>query len=251
MTDPFQSSLQRISRAQKHINDLDKRVNKFFKKKPYARTIEDDIDGINKLHKIKLTKQFPPGFTDLAIESIEGLRAALDHATFAACVAAGNSDPRNSYFPIAGSLDELDNVIKGRCKDIPPDIITLCRSFSPYKGGNDYIFALNRLCIANKHRFIIPVGMANAGTHFKHMTSTGPFSIPNLGWNREKNEIIFARTAPNTKLQYNIDFSFYVAFGESDIVGGQPVLPILRKMAEEVNGIVLAIQAEVRHLNHL
>jgi hypothetical protein len=251
MMDPFQSSLQRIARAKKHINDLDRRINKFFKKQPYARTIEDDTDGINILHKIKLTKQFPAGFTDLAIEAIEGLRAALDHATFAACVATGNSNPRNSYFPIAGSLDELDNVIKRRCKDIPPDIITLCRSFNPYKGGNDLIFALNKLCNTNKHRIIIPVGMANAGTHFKHMTISGPFSIPNPVWDREKNEIVFAKTAPNTKLQYNINFFFHVAFGESDIVDGQPVIPVLRKIAEEVNRIVLAIQAEVGHKKRL
>ena len=251
MDDLFQSSLQRISRAKKHINDLDRRINKFFKKQPYARTIEDDTDGINKLHKVKLTKQFPAGFTDLAIESVEGLRAALDHATFAACVASGQSDPRHSYFPIAGSRDELDNVIKGRCKDIPPDIITLCRSFNPYKGGNDLIFALNRLCNANKHRMIVPVGIANNRTHFKHMIISGPASIPCPTWDREKNEIVFARTAPNTKLQYNINFSFFVAFGESDIVGGQPVIPVLRKIAEEVNRVVLAIQSVIKHKSHL
>jgi hypothetical protein len=247
MIDPFQSPLRRYSRAKKHIDNLDKKIVKFFKKQPYSRTIEDDIDGINKTHKIKLTKQIPIAFTDLAVEAIEGLRSTLDQATFAACISAGQSNPRNTYFPISDSPSELDNVIKGRCKDIPSDIITLCRSFNTYKGGNDLIFALNRLCNVNKHRLIIPVGLANAGTHYKHLVASGGISIPNPVWDRGKNEIIFAKTAPDTKLQYDINFSFFIAFGESDIVEGQPVVPILRNIAKEVLKIVLAIQSASKH----
>lgn len=244
MTDPFQSSYRRISRATKHMHELDKKIHKFFKKKPYEEVIEDDKSGKTKLYKIKLTKQIPSGFTDLAVEAIEGLRSALDHATYATAILSGKSDPRHTYFPISESETELDNVIKGRCKDVPLDIITVCRSFKPYKGGNTAVFVLNQLCNINKHRLIHPIGMAHAETKIQQMhITTGDFAFFINDWNREKNELLFARTAPNSKLQYCIKFSFSIVFGAPDAMGDQPVIPVLRRIADEVKLIVTTIES--------
>lgn len=248
MRHPFSSPRMRIARAKEHIRNLDRRVKRFFDAKPYARVAERDDDGINDLHKVKLTKTFPAGVTSVAAEAIEGLRSALDHAAFATAVLSGVKHSKSAYFPISSSAAELDRVIKGRCKDIPPEIVALFRSFTPYKGGNDLIWALNNACNTSKHGIILPVGMATSGMHINHMVISGSGSIPAPVWNSEKNEIVFATTGPDTNFQYDLNISFFVAFGEVEGIGGQPAVPILNAIACEVNRIVVDIETEAKRI---
>lgn len=245
---PFNSPRMRIARAKQHIRNLDQRVKRFFDNKPYTRVTERDDEGIYDLHKIKLTKSFPAGITSVAAEAIEGLRSALDQAAFATSVLSGVPHPKSAYFPIANSAAELNNVIKGRCKDIPHEIVSLFQSFNPHKGGNDIVWALNNACNVSKHGIVIPVGMAANGIHIKHMTVTGSFRLPAPKWNSEKNEIVFAATGPETNIEYDLNISFLIAFGEVDGIGGQPAVPILNAMANEVHRIVLAIEDESKRI---
>ena len=127
------------------------------------------------------------------------------------------------------------------------------RSFNPYKGGNDLVWALNRLCNTSKHRLLTPVGIASGGISVKHMTlSSGPtgsgVAIPAPVWDGEKNEMVFARVGVGSKLDYNLNFRFFVAFGDVEPVRGEPAVPILSTTATEIERIVLAIEAETRRL---
>lgn len=248
MHHPFSSPRMRVARAKEHIRNLDRRVKRFFDSKPYARVTERDDNGVNDLHKVKLTKAFPAGVTSVAAEAIEGLRSALDQAAFATAALSGIKHSRSAYFPISSSRAELDSVIKGRCKDIPPDIVSLFRSFNPYKGGNDLIWALNSACNVSKHGVVVPVGMASNQIHINHMSISGGGAIHAPFWNSEKNEIVFASTGPNAQFQYDINVSFFVAFGEVEGIGGQPAVPLLDAIASEVKRIVLAIESEVKRI---
>ena len=144
MTDIFESSKLRLSRAKEHILAFEERQKVFLKTKEWSDIIERDAKGANYLHKVRFLNPFPPDFALIATEAIEHLRASLDHAAYAIAVASGTTDPKSAYFPFAQDLAGLETVIKGRCKDIPPDIVTLFCSFQPYKGGNDLIWTLNR-----------------------------------------------------------------------------------------------------------
>jgi hypothetical protein len=244
--DLFGSPKRRIARAKRHIRNLDARIEKFFKNQPYARVIEPDADGIDQLYKIKLTKPLPESLTDLSNEIVEGLRSGLDQAAFATAVADGKINAKSAYFPIADDVIGLETGIKGRCKDIPSDIITLFRSFNPYKGGNDLIWALNQLCNRSKHRFLtaeMAVGRMYCRSGF---LPAGTLPIPR--WDSAKDEMVFGRVGPDGEFKYDIDFSFFVALGEMDIVGHQPAVPVFDAMASEVERIVLAIEAEARRI---
>ena len=96
MTDLFQSSYRGINRAQEHINDLEAKIKTFFDAKPYARVVEAHTDGVSQAHKIKLTRQIPEAFADIAADTVYNLRAALDQAGYAiASESTGKTDPRS------------------------------------------------------------------------------------------------------------------------------------------------------------
>src|SRR6266851_6251359 len=243
MTDPFASPKRRLARAKEHIDDIEARAQSFSDSKPYARVIERNARGFEE-HKVKLTVDLPDRITDIAYEAIEALRSSLDQATYAIAVACNSQRPDLIHFPIADNAADFENILNGRLKDFPPDILALFRAFQPHQSGNTLIWALNRIRRQSTHRLLIPVGTASAGIFIRHMTMTSPhpLDIPPPRWNSEKNEIIFAITGPGSDLQYDVDLAFFIAFGPVEGVAGQPVLATLDAMASEGERIILAME---------
>ena len=98
--DPFASPKRRVARAKRHIANLNARIDKFFKKHPYAQVTEKEADGATDLHKIKLLKPLPNSMSDLASDIIEDLRSALRPGCFrngSRCRAAGRQVRLFSY----------------------------------------------------------------------------------------------------------------------------------------------------------
>jgi hypothetical protein len=187
MSDPFTSARRKIARAKRHILDLEREITAFIGENPYIQVVEDDPQRPGyRFHKIKLTKTLPESFADLIGDAVNNLRAALDHACYAVAAASGKIVPREAYFPFAGDASKLDSAIKGRSKDVPQEIHPLLRSFQPYKGGNEILWTLNLLCIADRHKMITPIGtgIVRPGTNIR---GTGFFDMPIPPvWDRSK-----------------------------------------------------------------
>ncbi len=160
MTNALASPKRTLNRAKHHILDLHQRVAAFLIQKPYAGVVEFDSTTTKYLHKLKLTKPFPDDFATIAADAAGNLRDVLDQVGYAVAVAAGATDPDyGAFFPFCGREADFEHVAKDRCKFIPHDILTLFRSFKPYKGGNDLLWALNRICNTKKHKLIVPISM--------------------------------------------------------------------------------------------
>lgn len=247
MSNPFDSPRQKIARANYHIRDLEAKVEAFSDTKPYDYFVEPDTEGVNQLHKIKFTAPLPSALADAAADAVFNLRAALDHAGYAAAVASGKTRPRKATFPFAGSAADLENEIKRRCKDLPPEIVDLIRALQPHRGGNGLLWALNRLCNINKHEILTQIGVV-AGDMIIHemVIAGGPGAVPHPVWDTDKGEMVFARIAPGTHFQHDLDFDFYVVFGDVEVVGGQPAVPVLDKLVSHIERIVAFIEAKAR-----
>jgi hypothetical protein len=249
MSDEFRSPERRIARAKEHIADLQREAGLFFDSKPFSAVIEPHSDGIQKVHKIKFTKTLPDALSDRAAEAADSLRSALDQACYTVCRAAMGGDPKNTHFPFADTAQGIDDALsKGRSKDIPQDIATLLRGFKPYKGGNDLLWGLNRMRIANQHKLLVPIAVAAGGSEFVAVEGAGPYSLMFPNFDRLKNESILAITGTNSKLQYQIKVSFQVTFDEVDALSGKEAIGTLNALAGEIEGILAAIKAESRRI---
>ena len=236
MPSPFESPKRRLRRAKEHTKHINTRLDKFFKKEPYARVVETDPDSGDQIHKFKLTKSIPEKVTDLTYDAIEALRSSLDQATYAVAIACGAKRPDLVHFPIADDAVKFEKLLKtGQVKDFPPEILTLFRGFEPYQGRNDAIWALNRIRRQGYHRLIVPVGMTTQKITYNHLMISGGGSLFSPKWDAEKNEIIFATTRPGAEFDYNVTFSLFVAFGEVEGVAGNPVISTLAKMLDEAS----------------
>src|SRR5258708_1301712 len=174
--DHFHSPKARLKRANQHIARLHKKIESFFKKPPYRSVVELDADGVTQLHKFQFTDRLSPACVHDATEALEGLRSVLDQAGYAAAVAGGKYAPKKTQFPIGDDPAGLENLVKRKVSaDLPDEILALFLSFKPYKGGNDLIWAMNKLRNAG-HTCLIPVAVAGGAVGFSGVLSAGPDS---------------------------------------------------------------------------
>jgi hypothetical protein len=252
-TDPFHSPKSRLRRAQEHAAQIESKAKTFFDTKPYASFIEDDPDGISKLHKVKLTQVIPEEIDHLTTECAEAMRSALDYCGYSAALLAGSGNlGSGTYFPFGDSATGLDHTIKRNCRKIPADIVALFRAFKPYLGGDDLLYALNQMCGRTKHRMIVP---ATSGADIRlmlHELRAGSVGAGILkSWDREKQEVELLSIGPDGYAHYDVQIAFFIAFGKVPVVEGQPVLAVLNALISKVESIILATEAECRRIGLL
>jgi hypothetical protein len=254
MSDPFASSRSRLAWAKETlIPDLNKRLWEFNNLNPYAKVIEPDPQKPDwEIHKIKLVQPFPEAFANIASDVVVNLRSALDNAGYAIAVATGKPDARNTAFPFAKDVANMASSI-GRSADLPKEIQSLFCGFQPYRGGNDFLWALNELCNGNKHKFLTSMGtiMWRGAVAVKGFGR--PFSMPDPHkWDSANNEMVVVRLGPiqvpDATWNYDFDFFPFVAINEIPVVEGKPVLAVLSQFCLIVNNILTAIEAESRRL---
>lgn len=246
---PFESPYRRLARAKKNISRLEKRIATFGKTHPGSLIAETDADGIT-THAYKFSRKIPDSWADSAVEAIEALRSALDQCGYAVAVLSGVSDPKNAYFPFGDSAAELDANVKGRCKDLPPEISALFRSFDSHEEGNYPLWALNKLCNANKHRLLIPVGLVtNAATFEMSLSGDGShFELPSPTFDPIKNQIVLVKTGPQNNFKYQIELTVLITFDEFNGVKSSSVPSVLNAIAREVDRVLRTTEAECRRV---
>jgi len=250
MPDPFESAHRKIARASKHFDDLEREVVAFLGEDPYRQVIEIDPDNAEQLlHKFKLVKSFEDRpIPEIIGDIVSNLRAALDHAIYATAIMSGCQKPGfdTACFPFAGGADRFENTFKGRCKDVSTEMYPLLRSFQPYKGGNRLLAALQALRNADNHAVLTPFG-TDFDRPFTSVKTIGYASMivpEHSTWDRAKQEVIYLKTRTDTEVQYEINFQFFVAFDNIEIIAGRSVLVELDAIGVEVERVVSAIQAE-------
>jgi hypothetical protein len=249
MRDPFRDPKRRIASAKNKIKDLDAGVQAFLAKKPYARVVDTDPDTGNKTHKVKLVLAFPDDLLDLADEIAEALRSALDKAGYAAAADSGNRRLKSTYFPIADTDAELETAVigRGRCKDLPDEILTLFRSFKPYKAGNPLIWGVNQIANGAKHRILTPVGISLGNAFMESFRNPGltvELSFPPR-WDAEKDEMVLCIVGPDAEPQYDMRFEMTVQMPPIAGLPRGPAVGVFGAMAREVENVLLATEAQM------
>lgn len=196
MPDYFDSPKLKLSRAKTNIGDLESECSRFINEHAWTGPVEINPNPVGtnrpyKEFKITLNQAFPDIFSDLTASTISNLRSTLDHVGYAAAKCAGVIVPRSAVFPFGDTPAALENAIKGRCKDIPSNIVAVIRTFHPYKtqGGNVLLCAINDLANLDKHALITPIGIRPVADI--NSTVTGPNTAFLYQWNAANHEIAY------------------------------------------------------------
>lgn len=241
---PFNDPFLCVVWANKCTDEFKQMVTSFVATEPYTHITEPYSDGIQQLHIIKLTKGLPVGFRIAIANVINNLRSALDLGWHSLLTLSDTIRPTDeAKFPFADNITKFNGMLTRGFKKFPDEIKVLARSFQPYKGGDDLLWALNRICAGNKHKMLAPVAI---------LPPMGLLNYPGIPCpmrNRSKDEIICFLT--DAKFNNDIDITFDIAFDEVDIVKGQPVLTVLNTLSDKTQDILLALEAEAIRLGFI
>jgi hypothetical protein len=275
MVDHFASPRLTISRAQHHIDDLTAKINEFVTTQPWSHAVEQDLTARQDVHRIRFARRLPDDLPCIVFDAANNLRAVLDQSGYASAIASGKVDPKGTQFPFGDDLAGIEKTVigRGRCKDLPPEILTLFMSFNPYKGGNNALWALNKLCNAKKHCALVPFDIGRANLHSMQVTQLKPvfrddgmvdltyqiktkgfvagMSRENPDWDPDKYEITLARFPLNESPNYQARVALNVTFDGVETQRGKPAVLLLREMMGIVDRILSVTEAECRRLGFI
>jgi hypothetical protein len=260
MPDLLDSPKRMLRWARHRIAELEGVISAFAHEKPWAIVSEIDSDGVTDIFKVKFTKRLSEDLPHIVFDAVNNLRPVLDQTAFAIAVRhIGNNSPTSAKFPFGPTETDMVNNAKGGCKDLPPAIVSLFKSFKPYKGGNKTLWAMNELCNTPKHKLLRPLNLAGGqtiitptGNHTFDLSPNGEFERFEFfppRWDRNKHELVFAYMPSRFHFKGDFNVTFTVALDDVDeVIRGQHPVTALNAMAGVVESILVATEAECRQL---
>lgn len=250
----------KVERAKKHVRDLEALVEEFFKSNPYEIVVQDELDTNDRVFRVKILHQPPLEWGAIVGDIVHNLRASLDLLVCELVRGEGNTVTDSTGFPVAKGVKEFESGLLRKVKGAPEKAICLIKRLKPYNGGNEPLFWLHRLDIADKHRVLITVGSAHeniiidfgaihrhlfAGTNFG-LDLSGMPSMPvalnpaDRQWPLKDGAEIFRVTAAtrSSHQDENMQFTFGIAFGEGEVVQGEPLIPTLHQLIDFVEKVI-------------
>jgi hypothetical protein len=254
MPDPLESSRRKITRAKKHLADLDRETAGFFARPNiYEPLVEPHPQKAGyRVLKIRFIQELPKEFEETVGDILGNLRSALDHAVYgvARASATSNNLPKpkleTACFPFSRDAAHFENALKGRCASVPTELRFIFRDCKPYKGGNEPLWALNAIRGTDEHAILVPAATA-AFVGGMNVIGTGGVIMPQQPMlDSSTNEMEFAALAPGAKFHGKFQLAMYIAFGEVESVAGKNAGEVLQLFVELVTSIVDRIESESR-----
>ncbi len=248
MADALHRAIIKFERANKHVSDLNRHVTEFFERKACSFVYVRDFKARETAVRFEQRRAIPDEFGLIIGDAVHNFRASLDLAMWE-ILAPYNPNPEKVQFPFAKRADSLESTIASRLVQLAgPKIVTAIRDLKPYQGGNDDLYGLHLLDIADKHRVLIPVislssveginvpgldtstwayqtmsGIAFIGLKNKQEIWRVPYNLPSRA---------MRRATKAYKAEEDIGGSFHIAFAQGLPFEQQPVVTVLVRLSD-------------------
>lgn len=237
MSSPREQIRLKLSRAEKHLGDLDAAIRLFCESKPYVLVSKPHpVTEIDHIRLIAESVQPIPSEIGLIIgDTVHNLRSALDHLIHQLVLANGETASRDTEFPIIDPAKQYKTAIHGRkIQGIAPAAKDLIRKIQPSKTGDKTLWNLHCLDIADKHRLLITVQQRlenwSAGAY---VFDTYPLPLV-----EGESVINIPRSTYERQPHENYQIAINIAFSETEIAANETVIPYLRNSTDVVSDTI-------------
>ena len=257
---PLFGPLLKVERAKYHLSETESCIASFLAQQPFEVACEHNFELKQQTFIIVRADPPPDVLSALIGDVIHNLRSAFD---LIACevVELGGGDRSKCYFPFTRNTDEFNSARSKKLQGAPEIAVDIIRSLQPYQNeDNETLWALHKLDILDKHRMIMPVGTAfsyitmDFSVGFRDFfTADGESIEPILLSLRPKKPVfplkpdltLHTTNYINGKIDLSPTFTFEVAFGEGQIIDGEPVAPTLKRFVNFAAQAIVIFQNEL------
>lgn len=160
----LQSAKSKIERAQEHIDELNKCVDRYFETKRHTVEIEDRYDERITVWRYAVTGELPLSFANVIGDCLSNLRPALDNLACAVALRYKNS-ATDTAFPFGKTQEIFEKAMAKKGKKLPEEAKNFIRDMKPYPMGNNLLWQLHDLNRGDKHHLgLAPVYLDMNGT---------------------------------------------------------------------------------------
>jgi hypothetical protein len=258
----FVGAHAKIERAKEHIRDLDRETAAFLALNPYKVTPEFYVEHNATAYFLDECQPIPVHIPLLAGDAAHNLRTALDYLAYSLIPKGASSTPETHiYFPICKGLEEYRTESVRKTKGMPKEAKERIDAFKPYAGGDNRLWELHQLDIIDKHRLLMTtativtemgftIDTEYVEAAFKGLFKLPPDAIPKRTINfpapkplfsMEKGALLCSVNG-NFETDQRVNLIFDVAFGESEVFSGKPILATLVELTDLVESILLAFE---------
>lgn len=240
---PLEGPKLKIQRTNGHIADVSQCIIDFLEANPAEIFTDDGPGNGEQCIKVRAMGQPPAKIAVICGEVLYGLRSALDQLACALATQNGHSNVSDTYFPFAGSKDDFESdTTQRKIRKLSADAVSIMHKIGPYKGGNDLLWALNKLCNTDKHQMLIPMAATNLGSHLKLTgrplgTFEHTFKAPRTWQPLDGDAVIFVYPA-GMKFDGEVTVLRDVSFRAVAPVAGQPIATTLSEFVRMTEDIV-------------
>jgi hypothetical protein len=257
----------KVERAKEHISDLEALVERFDQAEPYRVLSYCELDTGDLVYEVKVSDQPPLRWSAIVGDAIHNLRSSLDLMVCETIRAKGNMVKEGHGFPVFKSADKYAKAFKsgppGQVQGAPKKVVDFIKAANPYKGANNPLWRLHQLDIVDKHKLLVPVGAAHKGTintlildrlfdalpagytgNFEEVLGpTEGIIMPQTRFPLEDGAQIYRVPArlfddPVVQMHMYPQFTFGIAFGEGEVVEGEPLVPTLHEFTRFIEGFI-------------
>lgn len=257
MRDWASSGGVKVDRAIEHINYLEREIAAFKERGGYSTFRDDDPQTGDLVHRARVLEQPPPRWGAIAGDAIHNLRSALDILWRRLMYPDGGGETNFKIaFNIYGSPEAFKRSNSREIKSRNKAAVEIYRTLKPYKGGNDNLWRLSVLDDADKHRLLIPVGLAIVDTRIRlEFNQFVDFSEASMDMAHnalsgtalrypiyDGAELYRLEAHARSKVDMNPQITFDIAFGEAGVAEGEPmpIVPTLSELLGVVEGVIKA-----------
>ncbi len=260
MDDRFESALEKIERARKHIDDLHAEVEAFWSTDHCQIgevEYESSVSSSTVKYQITRVDSLPNNIPLMVGDAAHNIRSALDHFAFAA-VPTPNEDTafpiwrkRNVAKPTGIQWqDKVDHQLKGAS----PRLLQAVKELEPWATGKEHhLWAIHELDRVDKHRLLISLAVVNKlillegeGYEFDTVRTFSGYgddreTIPleRINWIPLQVGTVLFDTDRFAGLGItDVKFSLAVALGEPDQLKGRVAVPQLRDLATAAEQLI-------------
>jgi hypothetical protein len=213
----------------------------FFEGNPYGVVRKVDECGV--VFVATISASVPLRFGVIVGEVIYNLRSCLDQMICQAIVGNGEKLTHHSGFPISRSPKEFEFAFPGKVKGASTEVAALVKALKPYKGGNDGLWYLNEMSNNEKHKFPVLVAARYTELIIRPRSVPTPYRFPQRRVILLQAGTELSRVVGGPEVNVNPEFTFRIAFGENQILEGEPVIELLQQLADWVEGTIQPFEA--------
>lgn len=227
----------RITRANRHIADLESTCQSFICENPYRLLAKYDQSTGTTFVRAVLDRRLPMEVSVIIGDALHNLRSSLDHLVTEAVIANGHEPCRENAFPVSKNEAGFKQSVLTKLRGTSREFIDFVTSLKPYQeAGDGVIFPLSQLNNLDKHMAIIPVASVHTLHNVRVRSADGGIDVAIGSVPLSSNgtgEVKLVRIARPVEIHIEADAktSFALVLHGTTILDGHPIIPTLQRFA--------------------